>query len=152
MLLVCNGERDFMFGKTTVSNFISIMVAMRCDEMIDLEPSIWPKRPNGDYMTHLINYEIPKGYHILTRDEYDSLFKEVMEIQDSRERCEAFRNLRTKLGFTSNWYRTGDTTWHEYHDYRMLCFYDGWYQYIEMDSKWNYWKVKMRRDMTIVFL
>lgn len=125
---------------------------MRYDEMIDLEPSTWPKRPNGEYMTHLINYEIPKGYHILTRDEIDSLFKEVMEIQNAWERREAFRNLRTKLGFTSNWYRTGDTTWIAYHDYRMLCFYDGWYQYIEMDSKWNYWKVKMRRDMTIVFL
>lgn len=125
---------------------------MRCDEMIDLEPSIWPRRPNGEFQTHLINYDIPKGYHVLTRDEIDSLFKEVMEIQNDIERREAFRNLRTKLGFTSNWYRTGDTTWQEYHDYRMLCFYDGWYQYIEMDSKWNYWKVKMRRDMTIVFL
>lgn len=51
-------------------------------------------------MTHLINYEVPKGYHILTRDEYDSLFKEVMEIQDNWERREAFRNLRNKLGFT----------------------------------------------------
>lgn len=51
-------------------------------------------------MTHLINYKIPKGCHILTRDEYDSLFKEVMEIQDTRERREAFRNLRVELGFT----------------------------------------------------
>lgn len=120
--------------------------------MIDLEPSIWPKRPNGEYMTHLINYDIPKGYHILTRDEYDSLFKEVMEIQNDWERREAFRNLRAKLGFTCNWYRTGDTTWIKYPDYRMLCFYDSSYTFIEMDSKWNYWKVKMRRDMTIVFL
>ncbi len=141
-----------MIGKTTVSNFISIIVAMRYDEMIDLEPSTWPQRPNGEYTTHLINYEIPKGYHILTRDEYDSLFKEVMEIQDNFERREAFRNLRVKLGFTWNYYRTGDITWWKYHDYRMLCFYDSSYSYIEMDSKWNYWKVKMRKDMTIVFL
>jgi hypothetical protein len=75
-----------------------------------------------------------------------------MEIQNNWERREAFRNLRNKLGFTWNYYRTGDTTWVEYHDYRMLCFYDSSYSFIEMDSKWNYWKVKMRRDMTIVFL
>jgi len=152
VLLVCNGERNYMIGKTTVSNFISIMVAMKYNEMIDLEPSTWPKRPSGEYMTHLINYEIPKGYHILTRDEYDSLFKEVMEIQDNWERREAFRNLRNKLGLTWNYYWTGESTWQAYHDYRMLCLYDSSYTFIEMDSKWNYWKVKMRRDMTIVFL
>lgn len=125
---------------------------MRYDEMIDLEPSTWPRRPNGEYTTHLINYEIPKGYHALTRDEYDSLFKEVMEIQDSWERREALRNLRVKLGFTWNYYRTGDTTWQKVYDYRMLCFYDSSYSFIEMSSKWNYWKVKMIRDTTIVFL
>lgn len=126
---------------------------MRHDEMIDLEPSTWPRRPNGEYLTHLINYEIPKGYHILTRNEYESLFKEVMEIQNSLERREALRNLRVKLGFTWwNYYRTGDTTWQETYDYRMLCFYDSSYSFIEMDSKWNYWKVKMRRDITVVFL